>query len=96
MVQNRLMGGSIGLAIVSAVFNRTTKPKLLEVLSVEQFQILSQTTAIISTLSPSTQAAVRQILAEGYNLQIKITVGFAAAQIPGAFLMWRKVPKVAN
>ena len=89
------MGGSIGLAIVTAVFNCTIKPKLLQVLSVEQFQTLLQTTAVIETLSPPAQAAVRQILADGYNLQMKITVGFGAAQIPGAFLMWQRTSKTA-
>jgi hypothetical protein len=30
------------------------------------------------------------VLAHGYNLQMIVLCGFAAAQIPAALLMWRK------
>ena len=96
VIQGRLMSGAIGLTIVTAVFNNTLRPKLLQVLSLEQFQMLLQTTAVIDTFSPSVQSAVRKILADGYNLQIKIVIGLGAAQIPAAFLMWERIGRAVK
>ncbi|MCJ1433319.1 hypothetical protein MMC27_002678 [Xylographa pallens] len=90
VVQFRLVGGMIGVALVTCVMNASVRPRLLEILSMNAYQALLQSTSLIETFQPPLQTMVRSIYADGYNLQIRITIGFAAAQIPVAFLMWQK------
>ena len=80
----------IGVALVTCVMNPSIRPKLREILSLDEYRELLKTTSFIDRFEPALQAAVRGIYADGYNLQMKITIGFAAAQIPVAFLAWQK------
>ncbi|MCJ1385973.1 hypothetical protein MMC17_009098 [Xylographa soralifera] len=89
-VQFRLVGGMIGVALVTCVMNASIRPKLLAILSMDTYQELLQSTSLIETFQPPLQATVRSTYADGYNLQMKITIGFAAAQILAAFLLWPK------
>jgi len=66
------------------------KSNLKEVLSPNELATLLQTIEIISTLSPNKQEIVREVFARSYNVQFRIMIGFAAAQIPAAVLLWRK------
>jgi hypothetical protein len=38
------------------------------------------------------QTSIRTIFGQGYNVQMVIMIGFAAAQIPASLLMWTKKP----
>ncbi len=84
------MGGAIGLAIVTNVLNSYVRSGLLEVLSVEQVAALLETGSAIKNLPPDVQTTVQRVFAQGYNIQLKILSGFAAAQIPSSLLMWQK------
>ena len=88
--QFRVMGGVIGLAIVTAVFNSFVKSKLAQFLSPDQINDLLKATSSITSLPNEMQEVVRGIFADGYNLQMKILAGLAAAQIPSSFVMWQK------
>lgn len=88
--QFRLLGGVVGISIVNSVFVRWIRQPLLLVLSPLQASTLLQKTETISTFPESTQAAVRLIFAEGYNLQLKILIGFAVAQVLVTAAMWKK------
>ena len=90
VAQFRVMGGVIGLAIVTAVFNGFVKSKLGQFLSLDQINDLLKAANSITSLSVDMQEKVRDILADGYNMQMKILAGFAAAQIPSSFIMWQK------
>lgn len=90
VIQFRLMGGAIGLAIVTTVFNGLVRPKLEHILSFAQLEDLLQSTAVIESFQPELQSRVRNIFAEGFNVQMRIMIGFGAAQIPAALLLWRK------
>lgn len=90
VIQFRLMGGAIGLAIVTTVFNGVVRPRLEHLLSLAQLGALLRSTAVIENFQPELQYMVRSILAEGFNVQMRIMIGFGAAQIPAALLMWRK------
>ncbi|KAF4631031.1 hypothetical protein G7Y89_g7102 [Cudoniella acicularis] len=92
ITQFRVLGGILGLAIVISVMNRVIRSELLQVLPVETVDQLLQTTEIIQQLSESSQATVRAIFGKGYNGQMKILIGFAAAQLPSTALMWTKKP----
>lgn len=90
IAQFRVMGGVIGLAIVTTVFNGYVRSKLGQILSASQVNDLLKAANSISALSAEMQEIVRSILAEGYNIQMKILAGLAAAQIPSSFVMWQK------
>jgi hypothetical protein len=55
---------------------------------------LLRTTTALKELSPEVRMMVLQVFSDGYNLQIKITTAFAAAQILAIGLMWKKDPIV--
>ena len=90
IIQFRFLGGAIGLAIVSSILNNMLKSNLRETLSSSELETLLQTTEIISTFPPDIQEIVRGVFARSYNVQFKIMVGFAAAQVPAASLLLRK------
>jgi len=92
ITQFKVLGGAIGLAIVISAMNRSIRSDLLEVLPVIQVKEVLDTTSIIKSMPPDVQATVREIFGRGYNLQMKIMVGFAVAQIPSTILMWTKKP----
>jgi hypothetical protein len=96
ITQFRVLGGILGLAIVISVGNRVIRSELLQVLPVETVDQLLQTTGIIQQLPASTQAAVRLIFGKGYSLEMKILIGFAAAQLPCTALMWKKEPMMVE
>lgn len=90
VIQFRLMGGAIGLAIVTTVFNGIVRPKLEHTLSITQLGALLHSTAVIESFQPDLQSRVRNIFANGFNSQMRIMIGFGAAQIPAALLLWRR------
>jgi hypothetical protein len=50
--------------------------------------LLLEKTETISELAPDTARQVRMLFGEGYNLQIRVLIGFAVAKIPVTALMW--------
>ncbi|CAD6590517.1 MAG: hypothetical protein ASARMPRED_004843 [Alectoria sarmentosa] len=90
LIQFRTMGGAIGLAIVTTVMNNYVKSHLANYLSQDQIGNLLRTTEAFPTLPPDLADTVKRIFEDGYNLQMRVVVGFSAAQIPAALLMWQK------
>lgn len=90
MLQFRTMGGAIGLAIVTTLLNSYIKSHLSGFLSPEQINALLKTTQAFKALPPDRAEMVKTVFASGYNLQMQVMVGFSAAQIPAALIMWQK------
>lgn len=84
------MGGVIGLAIVTTVQNSFVKSMLSQSLSRDQIDQLLQSAEVVATFAPETRTVIKTAFANGYNIQMKILAGFAAAQIPSSLLMWQK------
>ncbi|KAF2868357.1 major facilitator superfamily domain-containing protein [Massariosphaeria phaeospora] len=86
--QFRAMGAAIGLAIVTSVFNGYVGSRF------SQLGITVPVTTLAtrhrSFLPPSLEGDIRNILSEGYNLQMLTLCAFGAAQVPAALLMWRR------
>jgi hypothetical protein len=80
------------LAIVTSVMNRWVRSELEKFLPIEQVELLLQTTDVISKLPEAAKSQVREVFGRGYNLQMKIMIGMAAAQVPSTLLMWTKNP----
>ena len=90
VIQFRTMGGAIGLAIVTTVINSYLRNRLAGLLPPDQIAAVLQSTDALGTLPPALAETVRGIFARGYNLQLRIMIGFSAAQIPVTFLMWQR------
>ena len=90
VAQFRVMGGVVGLAIITSAFNGFTRPRLDHYLTTAQVAELLKTPTALIELPPAIQENVRMIFADGYNLELKILCGLAAGQIPASFLMWQK------
>ena len=85
-----MIGGVIGLAIVTACYKSYVLSHLSQFLTEKQTSDLFQSAEIISSFTPQLQNQIKKVFASGYNLQFKILIAFAAAQIPSSLLMWQK------
>lgn len=92
--QLRYMGAVIGVSIATCILNSYVDKHLSSTLSPAQIESLLQSSATIHLLPQDLQTVTRLVFAEGYNLQMKVLIGFSAAQIPAAFLMWQKKPVI--
>lgn len=90
VAQFRGMGGVIGIALTTTLLNGLLRSRLAGFLSQAQINTILQSAKSLSSFPPTTQVMVRQAFAEGFNLQMKVLAGFAAAQIPSTILMWQK------
>ena len=88
--QFRIMGGVIGLAIVTAAYKSFVQSRLGQFLTDDEISRLLQSAESIKTFAPDVQDQIRKIFAGGYNLQFRILIAFASAQIPSSVLMWQK------
>ncbi|KAF7949128.1 hypothetical protein EAE96_008297 [Botrytis aclada] len=86
----RIMGGAIGLAIATSIFNNYIRNHLRDVLPPDTLELLLQSTFIIDGFPPELKAHIARVLAEGYNLQMKVTTGFAVAQTFTLALLWKR------
>ncbi|KAM0163278.1 hypothetical protein ACHAQE_003392 [Botrytis cinerea] len=86
----RIMGGAIGLAIATSIFNNYIRNHLHDVLPPDTLELLLQSTFIIDSFPPDLRAHIARVLAEGYNLQMKVTTGFAVAQTFTLALLWKR------
>ena len=84
------MGGAIGLAIVTSVLNSHVQSGLPDFLTQDQVNMLLQRSGTIVEFPPQVQEMIKLVFAQGYNNQMKVLIGFAAAQIPGSLIMWQK------
>jgi hypothetical protein len=83
--QVRIMGGAIVLAIATSVFHSYTRPRLQNILGSADI-----TSTHVSAIGTVLREDVREVFAQGYNLQMIVLCAFAGAQILSIFLMWRK------
>lgn len=91
--QFRMMGTAIVLAIATSVFNSYTKPKLESILvDAGDSNFLLSLGRYLNGLPLETQAAIKPVLAEGYNRQMIVLCICAVLQIPAALLMWQRKP----
>lgn len=90
VIQFRFLGGAIGLSIVSSILNGMLKSQLRGILPARELASLLESTEVISTFTPTVRNKVLEVFAQNYQVQFRIMIGFAAAQIPAAALLWRR------
>ncbi|TGO66605.1 hypothetical protein BELL_0946g00010 [Botrytis elliptica] len=90
ITQFRILGGVLGIAIATAAYKSNILSNLDKILTKEQRSLILESTSMIKTFDPKVQMQIRGVFAEGYNIQFRILVAFAAAQIPSSLLMWQE------
>jgi predicted MFS family arabinose efflux permease len=92
--QFRTMGAAFGIAITTSVFNHNLRAQMPSMDSISDL-IQGELTGDGASVLPGSQKVIQLIAAEGYNRQMLVLCGFAAAQIPTSMLMWRRKQVVA-
>jgi len=90
--QARVLGGNIGLAIATIIFNRRVATDLSEALSATQLENLQQSLSTISSLNLSQQAAVATVFSNSFNEQMRVCIYLLAVALIVALLTWQKNP----
>ncbi|KAJ5390077.1 MFS general substrate transporter [Penicillium cataractarum] len=96
IAQFRVMGGSIGLAIATAIQHSYIRSHLRQFLAGNVVEALLQSASAISTLPTGTQDLVRGTYAVSYNMQMKFLACTAGAQLLTSLMMWQQNPIVAS
>lgn len=89
LLQFRVFGGALGLALASAVMNSYLTSHLSQEIGSEYLAAVLQSTEAIKEFPIGMQRLVLEKFAEGYNLQMKILAGFAGLQVLCVGLLWR-------
>ena len=93
ITQIRVLGGTIGLAICTAVLNEHVRHSLSLVLSQQEVTGILQSVSSISNLDTTADKAVRRVFAEGYNQQMRIMTYFSAVVFIVSLLAWERRPR---
>ncbi|KAI1125671.1 drug resistance transporter [Nemania abortiva] len=89
-IQFRILGSAVAISITTAVGNGWVKGAIQDSLRPEQVVQIFRSTEYISTLPPPSEALVRAAFVEGFNLQMRIVLGFAVASVFSILLMWER------
>ena len=92
ITQVRVLGGTIGLAICTAILNAHVRHGLtLLLLSPQQTTTILQSVSSVSDFGdPAAEKAVRKVFAEAYNQQMRVMTYFSAVVFLAALLTWEK------
>ena len=93
ITQIRVLGGTIGLAVCTAVLNEHVRHSLSLVLPPQQISGILQSVSSISDLDATAEKAVRRVFAEGYNQQMRIMTYFSAVVFFVSLLAWERRPR---
>ncbi|CAD6574931.1 MAG: hypothetical protein ASARMPRED_006995 [Alectoria sarmentosa] len=89
LLQFRVFGGTLGLALASAVMNSYLASHLFHSTGSEYLAAVVQSTEVIKWFPLDVQRLVQEKFAEGYDLQIRILAAFAGLQVLCVGLLWR-------
>lgn len=86
--QFRMIGSAFGLSITTSVFNTYVRAHLSALGIEDPMEALSK--GSLDDIPSNLRDPAIQILSDGYNRQMLVLCGFAAAQLPAALLLWRR------
>jgi hypothetical protein len=95
MIQIRMLGGSIGLAISSSILNSYTHTNLASFLNTEQIMAIEQRSATISLLPLDLQILTRRVFAKGFQLQMILVAATVGCSLLSVLMIWRRKQIVA-
>lgn len=89
VLQFRVLGGALGLAVASTVWNNYATKQLQLLLPQDQLEIILKSTAAIPLLPGGIRERVIEIMIHSYNLRMKALIGFTSAQLIAVGMMGR-------
>ena len=92
MNQARILGGSIGLAVATVVFNHNLVNSLGNSLEPSTLRDLQQTLHVIVNLTMSEQAEVVEVYSISFNQSMRICTYVAAFCVLAAIATWQRNP----
>jgi hypothetical protein len=90
LVEFRILGGALGIAIMTAAMENYLHKHLGPIVTPEQLSLLLKNTSVINQLPSDLRAAVLKVFADGYTMQMKIATAFSALQFLAVSMMWKK------
>ncbi|KAF2811143.1 putative efflux pump antibiotic resistance protein [Mytilinidion resinicola] len=90
IIQFRFLGGVIGIAIASNVWNERVKSGLANILDAQTLNSILQNTEGLKGLPLPVRVDVIREMAKAYNLQDAVIIAFAAAQVLVVGLGWNR------
>ncbi|KAK3905124.1 drug resistance transporter EmrB/QacA subfamily [Staphylotrichum tortipilum] len=92
LTQIRVLGGTVSLAVCSAVLSNYLREHLAAVITPAEFGAIAETFGEIEKLGPERVAQVRLAFAEGYRRQFQILTGFSGAALLAALFLISRHP----
>lgn len=92
IVQFRFLGSAIAVAVLNAVGNGWVRDRLVEGgrLTAQQIIAIFQSAENIKVLPTALEQMVRNEFLLGFNLEMRILLGFAVASVLTNFIMWQR------
>lgn len=89
-VQARMLGGSVGIAVVNSVWVNYVRRHLRSILAESDIDTLLADTESLRGFPATIQKSFRGVCSDAYNLQMLVTLGFAAAHVIVVAALWRR------
>ncbi|KAH8199963.1 hypothetical protein TruAng_005844 [Truncatella angustata] len=91
-LQARMLGGAVGIAVVNSVWVNYVRSHLASAMSTAEIDELLSSIGSLAQYPQDLQTFIRGVCGEAYNLQMRATLGFSAAQFLAIAALWRKKP----
>lgn len=85
-----MLGGSVGIAVANSVWVNYVRRHLGSMLTEADIDTLLTDTKSLGGFSNTVQEAFRTVCSDAYNLQMRVTLGFVAAQVIVMVALWRR------
>ncbi|KAF5635101.1 major facilitator superfamily transporter [Fusarium sp. NRRL 25303] len=95
VTQIRVLGGTIGLAVCSALLINHIKREAVKFLTAGQVAQILLSSENIGMLSPETQSRIRVLYADAYSEQMRVMLYFSIASILSLVLLIERLPRKA-
>ncbi|KAF5700460.1 major facilitator superfamily transporter [Fusarium globosum] len=95
VTQIRVLGGTIGLAVCSALLINHIKREAVKFLTAEQVAQILLSSENIGMLSPEIQSRIRVLYADAYSEQMRVMLYFSIASILSLVLLVERQPRRA-
>ncbi|KND91015.1 putative MFS-type transporter [Tolypocladium ophioglossoides CBS 100239] len=93
VTQIRVLGGTIGLAVCSALLVNYVKAETSQFLTKDQVSAILLSSNNIALLPPEVQAQTKTVYATGYSQQMRVMLYFSIASLCSLFLLAEKRPR---
>ncbi|KAJ5574907.1 hypothetical protein N7450_008806 [Penicillium hetheringtonii] len=87
VVQVRFLGGALGLAIASNILNGRLANHLQGILTKHELHFFLENVERMKNFAPHLKDEVHQVFAGSFTTQMRVMIGFAAAQLPAILLL---------